>query len=367
MEFPLRVQVLEVDSQGIAHVRDELGGYKTVTTAIQRAKGDPPQPGETWIIDRALGGQWTFAAIVNPSLNTGKAGIVQIYAGDGDDPPPGNLWCDGSSLKISDYPELFAAIGTKYGSAGGMVLAGSGAASDAATDITPSVTLDAASEIGSLAVLVVSFPDIYTAPSVASVSGLGATWTQLTEFSMRERYGCRTEVWMGEAGSAGTVITATLTKEAHVGLIGYCVHRGEISEYTLLDQPDISGGKATTSITTASPTDLILTSLILFEAPGMAPVNSAPWTNLENQMVGDGSRDIYMRQWSRSSTYAGKFGEPWLISDPGGFRAFTASITPITNQEPTFDLPDIPDPTLGGDTMRYMISTGRQVSLFGTD
>lgn len=46
------------------------------------------------------------------------SGIVQEYAGA--TPPSGWLLCDGSSLLRTDYPDLFAAIGTKYGSADGL-------------------------------------------------------------------------------------------------------------------------------------------------------------------------------------------------------------------------------------------------------
>lgn len=45
-----------------------------------------------------------------PSLT---AGFIAAYAGA--EPPAGWLACDGRAVKRSEYPELFAAIGTAYG------------------------------------------------------------------------------------------------------------------------------------------------------------------------------------------------------------------------------------------------------------
>lgn len=45
-------------------------------------------------------------------------GTVLPYAGKGDTPPAGFLFCDGHSLAISTYPALFAALGNTYGGDG---------------------------------------------------------------------------------------------------------------------------------------------------------------------------------------------------------------------------------------------------------
>lgn len=47
----------------------------------------------------------------------GASGIIQMYGGTA--APTGWLLCDGSSLLRSTYPDLFAAIGTSFGSADG--------------------------------------------------------------------------------------------------------------------------------------------------------------------------------------------------------------------------------------------------------
>lgn len=46
------------------------------------------------------------------------AGVIQMFAGS--IPPAGWLICDGSPLSVSDYPDLFAAIGNAYGGEGSL-------------------------------------------------------------------------------------------------------------------------------------------------------------------------------------------------------------------------------------------------------
>ena len=53
-----------------------------------------------------------FHFAMEPFFRT-LAGVIQMYAGT--TPPNGWAFCDGSELSISDYPELFAAIGNTYG------------------------------------------------------------------------------------------------------------------------------------------------------------------------------------------------------------------------------------------------------------
>lgn len=45
------------------------------------------------------------------------AGVILMYAGS--NPPSGYLICDGSAVSRSDYPDLFDAVGTTYGSGDG--------------------------------------------------------------------------------------------------------------------------------------------------------------------------------------------------------------------------------------------------------
>lgn len=74
----LAVTVLSVDGN-TAYVRnDHTGTTFPVARDVLRAHALPPMPGERWIVDRAYGTDWTFAAIiggdpVNPLLTVGNA------------------------------------------------------------------------------------------------------------------------------------------------------------------------------------------------------------------------------------------------------------------------------------------------------
>jgi microcystin-dependent protein len=46
------------------------------------------------------------------------AGTVTAFAGGGDSPPSGWLWCDGQAVSKNEFPDLFAAIGTVHGGTG---------------------------------------------------------------------------------------------------------------------------------------------------------------------------------------------------------------------------------------------------------
>ena len=72
------------DNGRVAVVRDQYGSLHEVQTNLRRSKGPPPLQGETWVIDRALGG-WTFAACVVTAANEGvsKADLdAAVFASD---------------------------------------------------------------------------------------------------------------------------------------------------------------------------------------------------------------------------------------------------------------------------------------------
>ena len=52
--------------------------------------------------------------------NSRTVGVIKLFAGD--TPPEGHLVCNGAAVSRAAYPELFAAIGTRYGA--GDILAG---------------------------------------------------------------------------------------------------------------------------------------------------------------------------------------------------------------------------------------------------
>jgi hypothetical protein len=62
------VEVLHVEGN-LATVRDKHGVRKEIRVDVLRYKGDPPEPGEVWVLDRTLG-HMTFSAIVGYSQRT---------------------------------------------------------------------------------------------------------------------------------------------------------------------------------------------------------------------------------------------------------------------------------------------------------
>lgn len=374
MDFPLTVQVLEVDSQGYAHVRDELGSYKVVTTAVQRAKGEPPRAGETWIIDRALGGQWTFAAIVNPSLNTGKAGIVEMYAGIATEPPEGYLWCDGSTVDAANYPELFSVIGNTYGygvGSGMQLQSGTGwydTDNGTVDELSATVSPTAGGEVA-IAVVVVNNSN-YNPPVTDRVYGLGVDpWTKLIEIDIPERWGVHAEVWAADITGIAATVYAKFDKPGQTALRTFYVDSGYVSDIQVLNQTNLtSPGRVVPGLTTTTATDLIFVTGLTYLSGGLLPVNSTGWSQHNGSPLTIGSNnETYMADYYRTAEGVGKIPEPWLLSDPSGFAMLGLVVSPDSGSEPGFVLPDIPDASLNGFDYRYMISTGRHVSLFGTD
>lgn len=64
-----QVTVMSVDGN-IAKVRDQLSATFDMDRTKLRAKGDPPEVGETWIVDRSYGNEWTFALIIGKPIPT---------------------------------------------------------------------------------------------------------------------------------------------------------------------------------------------------------------------------------------------------------------------------------------------------------
>lgn len=61
------VTVLSVDGN-VAIVRDQLSQTFKMDRTNLRAKGDPPEIGETWIVDRSLANDWSFSMIVGKPI-----------------------------------------------------------------------------------------------------------------------------------------------------------------------------------------------------------------------------------------------------------------------------------------------------------
>ena len=72
----MKVQIEEVDDQGMAHCVTQFGKHMAIPVTVTRAKGALPAVGDQWIIDRSMGSRWSFAAIVNttPPTITGSRG-----------------------------------------------------------------------------------------------------------------------------------------------------------------------------------------------------------------------------------------------------------------------------------------------------
>ena len=74
-----QVTVLSVDGN-VAQVRDQLSQTFWMDRTNLRAKGDPPQVGETWIVDRSYLNDWTFALIVNKPVPPARPPQVYVVA-----------------------------------------------------------------------------------------------------------------------------------------------------------------------------------------------------------------------------------------------------------------------------------------------
>lgn len=60
-----QVFIEEVTVDGLALCIDHLGHHINIPVSVTRAKGLRPAVGDSWIIDRAIGGRWSFAACIN--------------------------------------------------------------------------------------------------------------------------------------------------------------------------------------------------------------------------------------------------------------------------------------------------------------
>jgi hypothetical protein len=74
-----QVVVLSVDGN-VAQVRDQLSRTFWMSRNNLRSKSAPPQPGETWIVDRSYLNDWTFALIVNQPVPVDRPAPVYAVA-----------------------------------------------------------------------------------------------------------------------------------------------------------------------------------------------------------------------------------------------------------------------------------------------
>lgn len=76
------VQVQEINANGTALCQDSYGRTHLVPTRARRGKGALPAAGEFWIIDRTLGGDWSFAAVLDAELPAVEGEVDQDSATD---------------------------------------------------------------------------------------------------------------------------------------------------------------------------------------------------------------------------------------------------------------------------------------------
>jgi microcystin-dependent protein len=127
----VRVQTVEPSTR-IATCIDNLGKTMQIRYDIMRSKGNMPEPGETWIVDRQLFNTWTFAAIITgttdgvtvatvnglpdaiQTINTTTAANFLLRPTGTMEatllstPPAGALFLLGQIVNRADYPNLWA-------------------------------------------------------------------------------------------------------------------------------------------------------------------------------------------------------------------------------------------------------------------
>lgn len=94
----------------IAQNLPNLGDAQAEVENVIRAVGLAPSSADTGQLYQAI------LELVRGNQVTTPAGVVSAFAGRS--PPEGWLVCDGQSLLRQAYPDLYAVIGTQYGSAG---------------------------------------------------------------------------------------------------------------------------------------------------------------------------------------------------------------------------------------------------------
>lgn len=77
----LLVRVDEVHD-GFALCQDSFGRTHNISTRARRGKGALPAANEYWMIDRSLGGDWSFAAVIDTALPVIAGEVEQDTAPD---------------------------------------------------------------------------------------------------------------------------------------------------------------------------------------------------------------------------------------------------------------------------------------------
>jgi len=106
-----QAEVTAVASDGTLSLK--IGGSETIVTGVKAfASVCPVVGGSVWVATDGVD-------VIGLGAIGSRTGIVEMWGGSAASIPAGSLLCDGASYLRTDYPALFAAIGTTWGAADG--------------------------------------------------------------------------------------------------------------------------------------------------------------------------------------------------------------------------------------------------------
>lgn len=357
-EMPLTVQVVEMNgNQGRVLVASM--GVEKVAYANLRRTPVFPKVGERWVIDRQYNNVWTFAAKIERTTPGNPAGVISQFAGDGDNAPDGWCFCDGRHLAVSDYPELYAALGDAWGDMAGVRIGATvtnGTEWDDAVAVSP-IAVDE----GDLIIVHAASPGVFPENAFVAPSGLGTVeWTPIWTSSVpRPHGGLLTAAWWGIMDDSGDdEITVGMAESApylvEVIVVPGCSGIGRVETATNLE----TGIPNRVGLAVEAAADALVLALVAnTEQEASVTVNDA-WASVTEDAVGPDARSVSAWSWVNRPPAPARIGFQATF-DTYNESWHAAAIELLSaGDDYAFPVPDIDDVELGDNFCRYIVYLG---------